>query len=875
MNLKKSGKVLWIVAAVAMLAMVLQGCGGDDGVNPTTHNDLQSEYDALKARYDAAVAQIGAMDDAADMDGSLYAQIAYHMAAASTATTQANNLMMQIGAMDDAADMDGSLYAQIAYHMAAANTATTQANNLMMQIGAMDDAADMDGSLYAQINHYMAQVNDLMTQIGSMDDAADMDGSLRAQIAYHMAQANDLMTQIGSMDDAADMGGSLYAQIAYHMAAANTANTDANDLRMQIGSMDDAADMDGSLYAQIAYHMAQASTANTDADNLRKQIGSADDAPDNGKDASLHAQLNWANARIAALEGGTASDVLDPIKQAASDAVTAADNAATAADEAADAAEMAAENRATIQTGDANSVADAYMARMQANAAADAAEDARTHSDLAQAAMNVADATPHKDQAEDARDDAIDARDMAVEAQGEAEADAMVELKIDGSTKSVGDTSITVNRQSRTSADGRTITGLLSNMDITQAGMRDAMGHSIMAPTSATDSTLIPVTSGGNALVADTVDIGVTYDSAADDARLTLIHSYLGSKKEMLFIRNGDTTVTLDGPTPAPTSPFSAAPATTNITPEEPDAADAVDVIPTGSVVVPYADANAALGLPTSGDGSLAVPTTGATATRTDTGVAGMPRMAGVIARAFDETEGTQPSLYYIDTGVTDVSVGADDDGIDQTRIFLERRVTQNVVTYDVVFVRQVTLDNAMAFEHIHYGLWNGISGRDANTVSELGIGFVTALADGGGMTAAGDMPNVGTLTYNGNWVANVQRAAPRGNGEISRQDGSATIMANVEDNEVDVTLAGLATLEGMIDGNTFSGTKATLVDSDTTTANVIDANYGLDGTGRFEGSFSGGFFGPRAAEAGGVFDFSTEDNHEGAFRGSFGGARD
>ena len=776
MNLKKLGRTFWVIAAVAIMAMVLQGCGGDDGVSPSTHMDVEDERDMYKARAEQLQALLGDETDPAP-----------------------------------------------------------------------DSVRGMLAAAQADVTKYMTMASNLQTMLGDETDPAP--DSVRGMLAAAQADVTKYMTLLGDETDPAP--DSVRGMLAAAQADVTKYTNMANSLQMTLGDETDPApdSVRGMLAAANAL------------------IGSDDD-PD-----SLRGQIAMLTARVKALEEGTAPDVIKSIADDAGEAATEARTAATKADEYADQAEVDDDNRATIQTGDANSVAHAMYARAEADKADEEAGKADTAATMAAAATTTADANKYLRMATDAKEAAETARDEAKSHAGTAATDAMAELKINGSTKSVGDTSITVNRQSRTSADGRTITGLLSNMDITQAGMRDAMGHSIMAPTSATDSTLIPVTSGGNALVADTVDIGVTYDSADDDARLTLIHSYLGSKKEMLFIRNGDTTVTLGGPTPAPTSPFSAAPATTNITPEPPDPADTPDTLPTGSVVVPYADANAALGLPASGDGSLSAPTT-ATATRTADGVAGIPRMAGVIARAFDETEGTQPSLYYIDSGVTDNSVGANDDGIDQTRIFLERRVILNVVTYDVVFVRQVTLDDAMAFEHIHYGLWNGISGRDANTVSELGIGFVTALADGGGMTATGDMPNVGTLTYNGNWVANVQRAAPRGNGEISRQDGSATIMANVEDNEVDVTLAGLATLEGMIDGNMFSGTKATLVDSDTTTANVIDANYGLDGTGKFEGSFSGGFFGPRAAEAGGVFDFSTEDNHEGAFRGSFGGAR-
>ena len=754
MNRNRHGMLAMLLCAA--LALLLAGCGGDDGVSPTTHMDVEEERDMYKA--------------------------------------QAEELQE---------DLD---------------EATDSLNAATMRIGSAPDANGMGGSgLLGDLATQMAMVASLTMQING-DDTPDNPG-LAAQLQAAMMQIGEAPGQDG-------MGGSgLLGDLAAEMA-------------------------------KVAMYM---------------EMVNGDGTPDN---PGLQARLNAANERIASLLKGEDPEQVTPIADDASTAATDARTAATKADEYADQAEMDDDNRATIQTGDANSVAHAMYARAEADKADEEAGKADTAATMAAAATTTADANKYLRMATDAKEAAETARDEAKSHAGTAATDAMAELKINGSTKSVGDTSITVNRQSRTSADGRTITGLLSNMDITQTGTRDAMGHLLTAPTSATDSTPVNVNIGGTDLVADTVDIGFTYDSADDDARLTLIHSYLGSKKEMLFIRNGDTGVTLASTGVTPTSPFVNVPATTGI---EPDATGSPEILPTGSIVVPYADAENALGLATAAL-STGAPADAAssTATRTNLGVAGIPSMAGVIARAFDETEGTQPSLYYIDSGVTDNSPA---DGIDQTRIFLERRVTQNEVTYDVVYVRQVTLDDAMAFEHIHYGLWNGISGRDANTVADLGIGFVTALADGGGMTAADDMPNVGTITYNGNWVANVQRAAHRGNGEISRRDGSATIMANVEDNEVDVTLAGLATLEGMIDGNMFSGSKATLIDTVTDvpgTASTIgiQANYGLDGTGKFEGSFSGGFFGPRAAEAGGVFDFSTEDNHEGAFRGSFGGAR-
>ena len=75
-----------------------------------------------------------------------------------------------------------------------------------------------------------------------------------------------------------------------------------------------------------------------------------------------------------------------------------------------------------------------------------------------------------------------------------------------------------------------------------------------------------------------------------------------------------------------------------------------------------------------------------------------------------------------------------------------------------------------------------------------------------------------------------------------------------------------LAELTGDITDNTFMGTEATTVaDPDGTMWPVVTD---------FTGNFHGGFFGDRAAEAGGVFDFRSEDDEDGGFTGAFGGAR-
>ena len=201
-------------------------------------------------------------------------------------------------------------------------------------------------------------------------------------------------------------------------------------------------------------------------------IGSPDDAPDPSETASLHAQLNAAKARIAALEGGTATDILGPIKMAASDAATAANDASTAANLAADEAEMADDNRATIQTGEANSVEDAMDARMYATMAMGEAIKAKTASDAAQAAMNTADATPQRMAAEAAQKTAEEAQMKAETARDEAKKDALVELKIDDKTKSVGETSVTIDGETSdvTSNSTRSVTGLLKGFEIETTG---------------------------------------------------------------------------------------------------------------------------------------------------------------------------------------------------------------------------------------------------------------------------------------------------------------------------------------------------------------------------------------------------------------------
>ena len=175
----------------------------------------------------------------------------------------------------------------------------------------------------------------------------------------------------------------------------------------------------------------------------------------------------------------------------------------------------------------------------------------------------------------------------------------------------------------------------------------------------------------------------------------------------------------------------------------------------------------------------------------------------------------------------------------------------------------QAKIPEASAYKHIHFGVWaaleaNGASGLQAP--NDLGIGFVQNYDDS---DETDNVPLQGDATYEGDWVATVQEADEDGDGDITLRHGPAEIMVDFEDEELTVGLTGLAMLKGTLDGSTFSG------DADATD---ISGDFGLNASGDFEGSFSGAFYGSKAAELGGIFDYSSDDMEEGAFRGAFGG---
>ena len=232
------------------------------------------------------------------------------------------------------------------------------------------------------------------------------------------------------------------------------------------------------------------------------------------------------------------------------------------------------------------------------------------------------------------------------------------------------------------------------------------------------------------------------------------------------------------------------------------------------------------------------------------------PGIAGVKIYVVLESSTTSPA-----TGVTTViyqrvDITADHDGV---------MIDGEAATPDQKI--QARLAEATDYKHMNFGVWAALGEAKADNGSQdpaaLGVGFVNALATGDGVTPVDDMPNAGVATYKGDWVAFVQAKDDDGNGLISGAKGAATLTAKFEDGDFTAMLVGLATLKGDITGDTFRGDEA----------DIMPGNL-LDDDADFTGAFNGGFFGSKAAEAGGVFAFATEGNKGGAFTGAFGGVK-
>ena len=156
---------------------------------------------------------------------------------------QIGTLNATIGSAGDAADMGGSLNAQINYH-------SGEVTRLNGMIGSADDAADMGGSLNAQINYHSGEVTRLNGMIGSADDAPDAEGSLHAQLNQAKKDYDDLKAQVD--DDETKMA-----------RETRIKNAGAQSAAISVAATDNQNDTNAANDATAAPHSALSDSDNT------------------------------------------------------------------------------------------------------------------------------------------------------------------------------------------------------------------------------------------------------------------------------------------------------------------------------------------------------------------------------------------------------------------------------------------------------------------------------------------------------------------------------------------------------------------------------------------------------------------------------------
>ena len=656
--------------------------------------------------------------------------------------------------------------------------------------------------------------DDAPMMMTSMVTAAEMLEAAQSRVDAAQEAVNNLADDATSEERVAAYGELKVAELALTEAA----NLPENQPPPTAAEMLEAA--------QSRLTAAQADVDNLAADATPEEVGAA------------YAELTAAQMALTVAENLPENQPPPPtelqVAQAAAvDAATAAMIAAGTANTSADDADEAKVNAATMQTGETSS-GHAYMARHYAEIAQTAYMTAKTASEAAAAATTVSAAVRAQVAAEAAMSEAVAAEADADTHAGLAMTAAGNELKIVGTVKTVGGTSLNANAGTLTEDDGSqvVVTGLIEDLNPKISVARVDMVMVFEPDANAMDNPLTVIDEtveifAKPAVAARILPIGKTVDSHNDMARLMIIDQYVGSKKVGVFVH------------------------------------------PTG-----------ATHLETTTAGEFDI-TPGIT-TDQDTSVKSL-RRAGMYYIATNAAN-AERNAATLDAGIVADDAGAEqlysyvreatEDNVDDMTVYLVR-VSENVVAgttaYEEVIVGMAKVDipEATEYEHIHFGVWAALGEAAKNgdqEIDSLGIGFVQNFSDSG--LTGDDMPNSGMAAYSGNWVAAVQVEDEEGNGDIFLKNGAASLRAYFETDNITATLTDLATLTGKITDDTFKGD----------TASEISDEHGLDANADFEGTFNGGFYGTKGAEAAGVFDFAAADdggdNVGGAFRGAFGGAK-
>ena len=548
---------------------------------------------------------------------------------------------------------------------------------------------------------------------------------------------------------------------------------------------------------------------------------------------------------------------LDDTQAAAAAAETAAMTASTNAAASAKSAMDDTMYLATLQTGaDANSKGTG--GNEHAKAASDAADAAAAEYAKAKAAAAAAAAATTGAAGEAAWADARDARDAAQAAEtmaathaAAASKAAMSELQINGTVKSVGESMVDAGADASTSPhvpDTATVrTGFQGYL------MRETVGAVAGVPHSAAGVT--PVVAYKQAVAARNLRIGKTLDTTDDKNRLVVVHARAGSKSARVYAEIPDGT-----------------PADLSI--RTTDDGDSYEIAEDGTVTVgttPVAPTLTPLGmyyeatqtaLVDDSDTSPLDESAGEDADGLDHGdvVAATTEGKAVFSYADVDGDGTVTTRYVIvqdEDLIVDGNSHVNYQHVDVTAAAAPDSPDSDGLLQSVQVKASIPM--AKEYSHIHFGVWAGLGDAPktgAQKLTGLGIGFVQNISDSG----VTDRQGIGTAIYNGDWVAVVQRQNSAGAGAFNIRDGAATMTADFDEDEFTAALTGLATLEGTLANNGFSGTKAT----------VDRTSVDLDSDAKFTGEFSGGIYGPKGTEAAGVFDFAGGE--AGSFRGAFGG---
>ena len=226
---------------------------------------------------------------------------------------------------------------------------------------------------------------------------------------------------------------------------------------------------------------------------------------------------------------------------------------------------------------------------------------------------------------------------------------------------------------------------------------------------------------------------------------------------------------------------------------------------------------------------------------------------------------------------VGNTAVSRDFHRLGNVRGTLQRPTVGSILQNNDIRIRHIdshwnrTTDVVSRFEHLSYGAWSTVAPETGGNADfdhrfeSIGSGYLVALDEA--RTPTADMPMTGTATYMGQYTGFIHGHGA--SGLLAKSDGDVEMTADFVNAamKVDIvsTRGGKLVLSGAIQGNEFSGT----------TIDQMGVGSLIEAQGA-TASFSGGFYGNAAVEAGGVFEVvGGRAQDPGRLVGAFGGRRD